>query len=127
MASMNMRGAFNNRMLSKMKRYAISDGAYDADNNWVQGSSTVSNIFGVIKAGNKFSQFDEGISKHLDEGGIRNSDYWSLYVIEKFALNMNDKVYFHGRFYNVLQQSDEQEYGFRSYLVERTHEWVPPT
>mgnify|MGYP003676210849 FL=1 len=127
MASMNMRRAFNSKMLTKIKRYAISGGAYNEDNDWVQGNSVVSDIYGVIKAGNKFSQFDEGISKHLDEGGIRNSDYWSLYVVEKFALEMNDKVYFHGRYYNVIQESDETEFGFHSYLIERVHNWEPPT
>ena len=123
--AMQMQRAFNARMMSKMVRYSISDGTYDDNNVWVEGRKKKNNIFGVIQAGNKFSQFEEGIARHIEEGGERSTDYWSLYVLERYALNMSDKILFHGNYYNVLQQSDEREFGFRSYLTEKSERWSP--
>lgn len=125
MSGMSMRRAFNRRMLSELTRFTVSPGSYDENNNWIQGKTNRSSIFGVIVSGNKFSQFEEGISKHIDEGGERFSNFWSLYVINQYSLEVNDKVYFHGDYYNVIQQSDQQEFGFKSYLIEKSERWSP--
>lgn len=116
--AMQMQQAFDAQMLTKMVRLAQSVGAYDADNNWIDGTIKKSNIWGVIQAGNKFSQFDEGIALRNMDGGIRFTDYRSLYVTDRFALASTDKVLYKGKYYNILQQSDESEFGFHSYLLE---------
>lgn len=125
MARMNMKKAFNRKMLSKMALYKIGEPTFNEDNDVVEGTVKKSNIFGVIRAGNKFSQFDEGISLHLDEGGNRYSDYWSLYITNKYSISIEDKIGFHGSFYNILQKSDEDEFGFHSYLLEKSERWQP--
>lgn len=123
--AMNMRRAFNARMMTEMKAHTVLSGSFDDDNDWVAGSSSSYTIYGVMTTGNKFSQFDEGISRHIEEGGERTTDYWSLYVTEDYPIAMQDKIEFHGAFYNVLQKSDEIEFGFRSYLLERSERWKP--
>ena len=125
MAQMNMRRAFNARMLTKMIRYSVSVGSYDANNDWIKGSTTKNNIYGVIIAGNKFSQFEEGEALHAEDGGRRFSDYKSLYVTDKFPIELDDKIEYKGSYYNILQRSDEAEYNFRSYLLEKTEDWTP--
>jgi hypothetical protein len=122
---MNMKGAFNSRMTTKLIRLALAEGSYDDDNNWVQGTVTNSNIFGVFTSGNKFSQFDEGISIHNTDGGIRISDYRSLYMQGRFKLYIGDKVSYKGMYFNVLQKSDEDEFNFSSFLLEKSENWKP--
>ena len=105
-----------------MTRRQVQEGAYDANNDWVEGGFTDSRIWGVFKAGNKFSQFEEGEALHAEDGGDRYSDYRTLYIVDKFTLTMGDKVIFKGVNYNVLQRSDETPYGFLSYIVEKSKE-----
>lgn len=124
--AMKMNKAFNSRMQSKIIRYKELSGYYNEFNEWVRGFHVVSTSFGVILAGNKFSQFDEGISRKATEGGERFSDYRSLYIQDKFErLNLEDKVYFRDTYYNVLQESDEAVFGFHSYLLEKPKNFVP--
>jgi len=121
-----MQRAFNARMLSKVKHYTIGEGHYNDDNDWVEGTVTSRNVFGVIKAGNKFSQFDEGISIHSDEGGHRTSDYRTLYVIDKYSIDIGDKIRFKDTNFNIIQQSDESVYGFNSFIIEKDKNWEAP-
>jgi hypothetical protein len=116
--AMQMQQAFDSQMLTKMVRVKQFVGHFDSTNDWIKGAVSYSNIWGVIQAGNKFSQFDEGIALRNMDGGDRFSDYRSLYVTERFALDNTDKVFYKGKYYNILQKSDESEFGFHSYLLE---------
>ncbi len=120
-----MQRAFNSRMLTKVIKYSIAEGSYDEDNRWVEGRVIKSNIWGVIKSGNKFSQFEEGEAIHTDDGGERFSQYKTLYVTDRFPIERGDKVGYSGNYYNVLQRSEEEVYGFFSVILERTEEWTP--
>ena len=123
--AMQMQRAFNARMLTRVTRYKQLVGSYDELNVWVDGKVKTSTLNGVIKAGNKFSQFEEGMALHNEDGGNRISDYRTLYITDKYDLDIQDKIAFKGNYYNVLQQSDEEVYGFRSYLLEKSENWKP--
>lgn len=123
--AMQMTRAFSARMMTPLVRYALSEGSYDENNQWVEGQNVASNIFGVWQSGNKFSQFEEGEALHSEDGGVRFSDFRSLYVKQKYVVNKGDKLKSKGIYYNVLQRSDESEFGFFSYLVEKSEEWTP--
>lgn len=124
--TMKMNRAFNSRMVSKLIRYNELEGYYDLNNDWVDGPHILKAFFGVIIAGNKFSQFDEGIARIATEGGERFSDYRTLYVQDRFPrLNDNDKVKFKDTYYNVLQESDEAVFGFHSYILEKPKNFIP--
>ena len=122
MAGMNMRRAFNSKMLTKLIREYVEEGTYDENNDWVEGLTVSSTIWGVITSGNKFSQFEEGEALHSEDGGVRFSDYKSLYVTDKNKVGKGDKVISKGVTYNVLQRSDEEIYGFLSYILEKSKE-----
>lgn len=123
--AMQMQRAFNKRMLTPMTRYSIEENTYDENNHVVEGRKKSSRIFGVLKAGNKFSQFEEGEALHSEDGGQRFSDYRTLYVTDRFPLDLDDKIGYKGKYYNILQRSDEEVYGFFSYILERSEEWTP--
>lgn len=123
--AMNMHRAFSHRMISPMVRHAISAGAYDVDNNWVPGGVVATTVRGVITAGNKFSQFEEGIALHAEDGGARFSNYRNLYIRNIYTLTKEDKIEFRGAFYNVLQESDEEVFGFYSWILEKSEDWIP--
>ena len=127
MAGINMTRAFNSRMLSKMVRYRVSDGGgtYDEDNNWVPGRNIPLNFYGVILAGNKFSQFEEGEALHSEDGGQRHSDYKTLYVTDRFDIELGDKIEFGGVYFEILQRSDERVYNFQSFILEKSKDWTP--
>jgi hypothetical protein len=122
--AMQMQQAFDAQMLTKMVRVKQFVGFFNSTNDWIKGSLSYSNIWGVIQTGNKFSQFDEGIALRKMDGGDRFSDYRSLHVTDRFALDNTDKVFYKGKHYNVLQQSDESEFGFHSYLLELSEEFT---
>ena len=123
--AMQMQRAFSARMLTKLTKYTQLTGSYDSLNKWIDGAIVEAVIYGVIKAGNKFSQFEEGLALHNEDGGIRHSDYRTLYITNKFSVALNDKISFKGKYYNVLQQSDEEVYGFNSYILEKSENWTP--
>jgi hypothetical protein len=123
--AMQMQRAFNSRMLTKLIRYMIEEGSYDEENIWVEGRVTKKNIYGVIKSGNKFSQFEEGEAVHSEDGGTRFSQFKTLYVTDRFPIDKGDKVGYAGNFYNVLQRSEESVYGFFSVILEKSTEWKP--
>lgn len=125
MANMNMSRAFNSKMLTKLVKYNVLAGSYDANNNWIEGAKVPSNIWGVIKVGNLFSQFDEGEALQSEDGGQRFSNFQTLYITDRFKLEVGDKIYFKLKYYNVLQKSDETQYNFTSYLLEASEEWQP--
>jgi hypothetical protein len=122
---MQMNEAFDIEMMTKLTRYTLGTGSFDDDNNWVEGAIEASKIMGVVTSGNRFSQFDEGISLHAEDGGARFSNYRSLYVPKRFTLAIEDKVKFGNKYYNVLQESDELVFGFQSFLLETTKNWSP--
>jgi hypothetical protein len=123
--TMQMQRAFSSRMQTPLTLHKVNEGSYDDDNNWVQGSKKTTSIFGVITAGNKFSQFDEGISLHSEDGGARYSNYRNLYVKDKYQVSRGDKVSFRDAYYNVLQESDEQIFGFSSFILEKSEDGTP--
>lgn len=123
--AMQMQRAFNSRMLTKVIKYSIAEGAYDSENVWVEGRVTKKNIYGVIKSGNKFSQFEEGEAVHNEDGGTRFSQYKTLYVTDRFPVERGDKIGYSGNYYNVLQRSEEAVYGFFSVILEKSTEWKP--
>ena len=123
--AMQMQRAFNSRMLTKVIKYSIAEGAYDNENVWVEGRVTKRNIYGVIKSGNKFSQFEEGEAVHSEDGGTRFSQYKTLYVTDRFPVERGDKIGYSGSYYNVLQRSEESVYGFFSVILEKSTEWKP--
>ena len=123
--AMNMRRAFAARMQTRMFKYSVGPGHFNEYNEFVPGETTKEKIRGVWVTGNKFSQFDKGVAMQATESGERNSDYRSLSLTEKYSLSMKDKVEYKGGYYNVLQMSDENEFGFRTYLVELDKNWSP--
>jgi hypothetical protein len=125
--AMKMQRAFNARMLTKLTLYTAPDpaGYYDDSNDWIVNKYVVKNIYGVIKAGNKFSQFEEGQALRVEDGGQRISDFRTLYITDKFPVKLGDKIKFTGKYFNVLQRSDEETYGFYSVLLEKSQEWTP--
>ncbi len=108
-----------------MVRYRLDEGSYDENNQWVDGRLRKKNIWGVIKTGNKLSKSEEGEALHAEDGGERFSDYKTLYVTDRFPVLATDKIGFNGRYYNVLQRSNEAVFGFYSVTLERTVEWTP--
>ena len=123
--TMQMTEAFDADMLTRLTKYTISAGSYDANNDWVEGSQVVSTIFGVIIAGNKFSQLEEGISVDAMPGGERLRDYISMSCIDKYKLDHGDMASYKGKYYRVIQMSDEDTYGYREYLLEKDKNWSP--
>jgi hypothetical protein len=79
----------------------------------------------VIKSGNKFSQFDEGVALKATAGGERFSDYKTLFISDRYDLTPGDKVGFGSNYYNVLQMSDESVYDFKGFIIEKDKNWSP--
>ena len=123
--TMSMRRAFNAKMLVTVTWYQVSVGSYDDDNLWVSGGNAPKDISARVIAGNKFSQFEEGISRTVEDGGTRNRDYISLYVLADDPVAMNDKIGWNGKYYNILQISDEAHFGFKSAIAEKSEGWTP--
>lgn len=123
--AMQMQGAFHPKFLVKMVRYRHEKGTYDENNHWVEGGLSKKNIWGRIKTGNKFSQFDEGESVRTEDGGTRFSDYRTLYVTDRFPLDRKDIIGFKGKYFNILQRSDESVFGFYKVLLEESEYWTP--
>ncbi len=123
--AIQMQRAFNSKMLTKMTQFTVEQGHYDTSNRWVQGAVASKKIFGVIKTGNQFSQMEEGEALHADDGGARYSEFRTLYVTDKYPIATGDKVGFKGKYFNVLQKSDEEVYGFYSVLLEKSKDWTP--
>lgn len=123
--TMQMTRAFNARMETTVTHHVLSNGSYDANNDWVEGGIVSSPIHGVLTTGNKFSQFDEGESHHSEDGGIRYSDYKTLYFRAIYDVNRSDKITNAGVHYNVLQRSNELVFGFYKVLLEESTEWTP--
>ena len=119
---MQMQRAFNAKFLIDLTRRHTTLGSYDDDNDWVEGTVTNSPMKGRMVAGNKFSQFEEGLSIHHEDGGVRIRDYRSLYITDRYELSIGDKVIYKGVIYNVLQESDEAPFGFKSFLLEKSDE-----
>jgi len=117
--AMKMNRAFSRKFITKHIATVESPGAYDANNDWIEGATTPHTFWGVNIAGNKFSQLEEGESRKPTAGGERFSDWRSLYVQDRWPeMSINDKVTFRGKLYNILQKSDEKSFGFWSYLLE---------
>tara|TARA_R110000851_G_scaffold244874_3_gene397640 strand:- start:4358 stop:4735 length:378 start_codon:yes stop_codon:yes gene_type:complete len=121
--AMQMQRAFNARMFTKVVTYSQGAGQFNDLNVWTDGAVKEDYVYGIIKSGNKFSQFEEGIAVHNEEGGVRYSDFKTLYVTDSNMVSMKDKIYYKGSYYNVLQKSDEEEFGFASFLLEKSENW----
>jgi hypothetical protein len=123
--AMQMQRAFNSRMLTKVTKYTQAIGSFDSFNKWVDGAITPSIIWAVIKSGNRFSKFEEGIALHNEDGGTRYSNYKTLHITDKFTVELGDKVLHKNAYYSILQQSEESVYGFTSYIIEKSENWEP--
>jgi len=125
--AMQMQRAFNAKMLTKMVRYSTGadSGYYDDNNFWVQSKYIKTNIRGVLTSGNKFSQFTKGQALHSEDGGQRFSDYRTLYVTDKYTVELEDKIGFDGAYFNVLQRSDYAVNGYFEVQLEKSKEWTP--
>lgn len=106
-------------MLARIALHSIGGGAYDANNVWVPTPEFTTYIWGVITAGNKFSQFEEGIALHAEDGGARYSNYRNLYVKDIYTIISSDQMSFRGARYRILQESDEEVFGFNSFIIEK--------
>lgn len=115
----SMHRAFNHKMQSAILVTVYAAGSYDDDNVWTPGASSSYTVYGVITAGNKFSQFEEGIALHAEDGGARYSNYRNLYIKDNFIIPMDCRLTFRGYVYRVLQESDEEVFGFNSFILER--------
>ena len=125
---MQMQRAFNAKMMTKLTLWTREEpgGYYNSDNHWVVREYTEKTIRGVIVAGNKFSQFEEGQAIQVEDGGQRISDYRTLYVTDKYPIQLGDKLEINGNYFNTLQRSDEVVFGFYSLLIEKSQDWTPP-
>ena len=119
--AMNMGKAFHPLFLVPMKILSTSSGYYDDNNDYIEGSKTLRSIKGVMLKGNRFSQFDEGISRHSTKAGERFSDYRTLYVrASRYGiLTMDDHIVYRCLTYNVIQKGDMEHFGFTGYILER--------
>lgn len=117
--TMNMHRAFNARMQAPIVQHTIGAGSYDAENVWIPGVDTDSTVYGVITAGNKFSQFEEGIALHAEDGGARYSNYRNMYIKDIYTIASKDQFTFRGARYKILQESDEEVFGFNSFIIEK--------
>lgn len=123
--AMQMQRAFNPRMLTAMKWYIPSSEAYDENNNWIEGPPTCKKLLGRLTVGNKFSQLEEGTSVAALPGGERTRDYKTLYCSDKYKVEVEHTLGFQGKYYRVLQMSNEDTFGFRSWLIEEYKNWSP--
>ena len=123
--TMNMRMAFDSRMLTPITRYYVTAGEFDEFNEWQEGRKEKSTLRAVVLSGNRFSQFDEGTALKATAGGERFSDYRSIHISDRFELLVGDKVGFGGSYFNVLQMSDESVFGYKSFLIEKSKDWSP--
>jgi hypothetical protein len=123
--AMSMRLAFGSQMLTKVTHYKVGESYYDDNNEIVKGHVSESIIYGVIKAGNRFSQFDVGIALQATESGERLSDYRSLYLTSDYEVSMNDKFGYEGGYFTIIQQSRELTYSFLGLLIEKSKVWRP--
>lgn len=117
---MQMQRAFSVKFLVNLTRYSTSGGYYNDDNDWVEGTTSSQPIKGRVLAGNKFSQFEEGLSVHNEDGGQRLSDFRTLYIPDKYQVSIGDTLVYSGVTYNILQESDERPFGFKSFLLEKS-------
>ena len=120
-----MQRAFSSRMITKLTKYVVGTGSYDENNVWVNGTSETKTIYGVWKTGNKFSHLEEGEARITEDGGERHSNFRTLYVKEKYQLEMADKIKWKGDYYTVLQRSDESTFGYFANLLEKAKDWTP--
>jgi hypothetical protein len=124
--AMNMSRAISARMITRMHKHTVATGSYNEYNEWVEGANSRISIAGVFVTGNKFSQFDKGVALIATEGGERYSDFRTLTLkSSRYSLLKTDKVEYKGQYYNILQMSDELEFGFRTFLLELSKTWSP--
>lgn len=121
-----MQRAFNAKFLVSLTRYPKPTGSYNEFNEWVSDTTSPESIKGRLLSGNRFSQFDVGQAAHNEDGGLRISDFRSLYITDKYNLEIGDMIAYKGVYYNTLQKSPESHYGFTAYLLERSEKWVAP-
>jgi hypothetical protein len=106
-------------MLTNITLRSVVEGEFNEDNDWVEGAYSDSTIYGRLLVGNKFSQFDVGVSKRVEYGGTRFSNFRSLFIKDIYKLNLKTDLIVHkGLVYNILQEADETVFGFRGFLIE---------
>ncbi len=113
--------AFHPQMLVPLKVISTTSGYYNEDNDYIEGKKSERGIRGVLRNGNRFSQFEESISRSATAAGERFPDYRTLFLRESIfgELLMDDHVIYKCVTYNVLQKGDETHFGFSSYMLER--------
>lgn len=123
--AMQMQQAFDAQFLTTMSYYGVSGGSYDDDNIWIPEATVGGTVIGVIKPGNKFSQFEEGLALQAMDGGARYSDFKTLYCTDFYKVNIDDMIGYRGLYYRIMQQSDYEEFGFNEFLIEKAKNWRP--
>lgn len=123
--AMQMQQAFDAQFLTPMAYYHNGGGTYDDDNVWVPEVMIESVVIGVIKPGNKFSQFEEGKALQAMDGGARYSDFKTLYITNQYDVKVDDYVGYRSEYFNILQTSDYNEFGFHEFLLEKAKNWSP--
>ena len=123
--AMNMRKAFSSRFNSPVTWYNLHKGHYDEYNNWIEGGQDTYEIRAVVREGNRQTQMDDGIGLKPTDGGERYGDYMTMYVLNKYPLQVKDKMKYKDKYYNIIRMSDMDTYGYRSYLMEKTKTWSP--
>jgi hypothetical protein len=108
--AMDMRKAFNSRMMSPLTLSKNAPGSYDDDNNWVEGGDAEYAISGIIK----------GVKQSLlaMDGGARYSNYRMLYVKSDANVSVEDKIVSKGTIYYIAEQQNYQEFGYDVFLIE---------
>ncbi len=126
MAGLQMGRAFNSKMLSRVLVHAKTAGAYDEMNDWVEGVPIKFNAFVVVRASKKGGEGGETLQS--DTSGNRTSDYKQIsFQYPRFQIEVGDKIEYKGKYYNVLNATDHDEYGFKHMVIEKSDNWTPPT
>ena len=120
--AMSQGRAFNPAFLVSMEVVSQPSGYYNEFNDYIEGGVPISRVVrGVIRNGNRFSQFDESISRSATAAGERFPDYRTLFLRDSIygSLSLDSHIIYKCVTYNILQKSDESHFGFTSYILER--------
>lgn len=124
--AMKQRRAFNARMMTRLSKIVKGTSGYDDNNVWVEAAMTQGTVVGVWTTGNRFTEFDKGISMKPTAGGERFSDFRTLVISTATqSLDMEDRLEYKGNYYNLIQQTPEDEFGFKAFLAAKLFNWTP--
>ena len=123
--AMNMRRAFSSKFLTSLTWYVVGKGYYDINNDWIKGTSSETVVRGVMRPMTDLSNMGEGIQLYSEDGGARYGDFMTLYVTANYQIEVGDKLGYKGKYYNILEKGDKDNFGYLSYTMEHSKEWRP--